>query len=348
MTSLNEEGDSPIEIEIPKNRANAAEDIKIKNKTCNERSDSGFSECSNCSEKIPCVCTHHIIDKNLIITEEQQDDEIDGNGTIDIQLADETLQSTDDDQGTTDSTDSTHSSSIPTESTSRNGSVTPEEARQPYTLDRNDIRISVTVTSDTPTKLSLSRSSSVDVATSPIDKGSIMRSDFTNTVNMRKQWLEQSAQKEKPAIGPVTRTLIEGTGKVSMLKQRFSLEKIENGNKKSDSNDSSNTVSKLVRSNQSMTAANNNKSGVVDGLSHSLTDSHSNSTKLNLDERNAYGKSIEPRSPIRLDGRVKEVSTRLIATPTLNNDTIKRNGGARSPNGNNNESFKKAAAFWKG
>lgn len=348
MTSLNEEDDS----------TNPVADVKIKNKTCNERSDSGFSECSNCSEKIPCICSHQTIDKHLVITEEKHDAEDDanddeGNGPVHTKLSHEMLQlkleeiadtQIDDDQATHSDSHSSSIASIHTSSTSRNGSDT-QETKRSHTACLSEIKISVT--SETPTKQNLSRASSIDVATSPVDKGPIMRSDFTNTVNMRKQWLEQNAQKEKPAVGPVTRTLIEGTGKVSKLKQRFSLEKIDNGN----SNDSNgNTVSTFVRSNQSsMTTANNKRA--LDRFNNSLTD-NSNSSKLNinLDERNSYAKSIEPRSPLRLDGRVKEASNRLTTTTSANNDAIKRNNGGVgiSPNGKNNESFKKAAAFWKG
>lgn len=350
MTSLNEEEDRSAEMPP----TIAVTELKNKNKTCNERSDSGFSECSNCSEKVPCICSHQSIDKNLVITEEEkyvEDDEI---GQNDRKLSLEILQSKleeiadtqiDDDQATTDS----HSSSIAsihTSSTSRNGSDT-QETKRSHTACLSEIKISVT--SETPTKQNLSRSSSVDIAspTSPVDKGPIMRSDFTNTINMRKQWLEQNAQKEKPVI-PVTRTLIEGSGKVSKLKQRFSCEKIETGNRSlTHDNSNGNTVSTFVRSNQSsMTTANNKRA--LDRLNNSLSE-HSNSTNLNinLDERNSYAKSIEARSPLRLDGRVKEASNRLTTTSTSHNDAIKRNGGI-SPNGKNNESFKKAAAFWKG
>lgn len=348
MTSLNEEDDRSDEIPP----TSTITEIKSKNKSCNERSDSGFSECSNCSEKIPCICSHQTIDKSLVITEEKQvDDEESSPVEIDKKLSHEVLQlklekivdtQIDDDQATTDS----HSSSIAsihTSSTSHHDSDNQQETKRSNTACLSDIKISVT--SETPTKANLSRSSSVDVATSPVDKGPIMRSDFTNTINMRKQWLEQNAHKEKPAVGPVTRTLIEGSGKVSKLKQRFSSEKIETGGKSTNNDSNGNTVSTFVRPNQSsMTAANNRRD--VDRLNNSLTD-HSNSTKLNinLDERNSYAKSIEPRSPLRLDGRVKEASNRL-ATSTSNNDTIKRNGGI-SPS-KNNESFKKAAAFWKG
>lgn len=350
MSSLNEEDDRSDDISPP---SNPVVEVKSKNKTCNERSDSGFSECSNCSEKIPCICSHQPIDKNLVITEEKHagdDDEIDGvegdeNDKIATELSHEILQSkleeiadahTDDERETIDTSSI---ASIHTSSSSRTGSDILE-TRRSNTACLSGIKISVT--SETPTKPNLSRSSSIDVATSPVDKGPIMRSDFTNTIHMRKQWLEQNAHKEKPAVGPVTRTLIEGTGKVSQLKQRFSLENIDNGNRSLNSDNNGNTVSTFVRSNPaSMTTANNKRA--PDRLSNTLTD-HSNSTKLNLDERNSYAKSIEPRSPLRLDGRVKEVSNRL-TTSTSTNDPISRHTGLSS-NGKNNESFKKAAAFW--
>ncbi|KAJ6643194.1 Myosin light chain kinase, smooth muscle [Pseudolycoriella hygida] len=337
MSSLNEEEDRSTEL-LQANISDSNSESKTKNKTCNERSDSGFSECSNCSEKMPCICSQQTIDKNLVITEEKCLNDEDGvhadrklsHDLLQIKLEEIADTQIDDDQATTDS--STSIASINTSSTSQNGSHTQETKRSQCF---NDIKISVT--SDTPTKPNLSRSSSVDIGTSPVDKGPIMRSDFTNTINMRKQWLEQNAHKEKQAVGPVTRTLIEATGKVSKLKQRFSLEKLETANSNGK------TVSTFERSNpSSMTAASNKRA--LDRLSNSLTD-HSDFTKsnINLDERNSYAKSIEARSPLRLDGRVKEASDRLTASSA---SAIKRNGGI-SPNSKNNDSFKKAAAFWK-
>lgn len=70
----------------------------------------------------------------------------------------------------------------------------------------------------------LSRSFSIDAKTIERRKP-IMKSDFTNTVLMRKHSLEMNALKEKsmarPKVGVVT-----SSGVVSMLKQRFSSESI--------------------------------------------------------------------------------------------------------------------------
>lgn len=53
-----------------------------------------------------------------------------------------------------------------------------------------------------------------------VEKEPIMRSDFTNTVKMRKKSLECNAQREKIAHSP--RIILESSGKVSKLLQRFS------------------------------------------------------------------------------------------------------------------------------
>lgn len=70
MTSVNEEDDSSS-----KNTSHIAEQSdKLKDpRSCNERSDSGFSECSNCSTpSASCVCSNlTLLDKNKSIIEEQ-------------------------------------------------------------------------------------------------------------------------------------------------------------------------------------------------------------------------------------------------------------------------------------
>lgn len=71
----------------------------------------------------------------------------------------------------------------------------------------------------------LFRSFSIDAKTIERRKP-IMKSDFTNTILMRKHSLEMNAQKEKSSIRPkvgVTTT----SGVVSMLKQRFSSESLD-------------------------------------------------------------------------------------------------------------------------
>lgn len=64
MTSVNEEDD-----ELSRSTLT----VKLKDpRSCNERSDSGFSECSNCSTpSSSCVCNLTLLDKNQLIVEEQ-------------------------------------------------------------------------------------------------------------------------------------------------------------------------------------------------------------------------------------------------------------------------------------
>lgn len=64
MTSVNEEEDEPSKSSLT---------VKEKDpRSCNERSDSGFSECSNCSTpSASCVCNLTLLDKNQSIVEEQ-------------------------------------------------------------------------------------------------------------------------------------------------------------------------------------------------------------------------------------------------------------------------------------
>lgn len=64
MTSVHEEEDESSKSTLS---------VKLKDpRSCNERSDSGFSECSNCSTpSASCVCNLTLLDKNQSIVEEQ-------------------------------------------------------------------------------------------------------------------------------------------------------------------------------------------------------------------------------------------------------------------------------------
>lgn len=73
MTSVNEEDDVVTKKQPSYNKDKLAPDDKLKNpRSCNERSDSGFSECSNCSTpSASCVCNLTLLEKNQSIIEEQ-------------------------------------------------------------------------------------------------------------------------------------------------------------------------------------------------------------------------------------------------------------------------------------
>nr|XP_044249283.1 muscle M-line assembly protein unc-89 isoform X4 [Drosophila takahashii] len=144
MTSLHEEEDD-FSVEMPPVEKRTV--LKLRDKSqCSERSDSGYSECSNCSG---------------------------AQETLLLSLAKSKLEA------------------IAKASTS-SPAVVPDTELHPVTLEL-------------PTKGS----------------EAIMRSDFTNTIKMRKKSLEDSAAREKPKSKAQVKPLCESKLKVSQLKDRF-------------------------------------------------------------------------------------------------------------------------------
>jgi len=144
MTSLHEEEDD-FSVEMPPVEKRTV--LKLRDKSqCSERSDSGYSECSNCSG---------------------------AQETLLLSLAKSKLEAI-----------AKASSSSPT--------VVQDTELHPVTLEL------------------------------PAKGGeAIMRSDFTNTIKMRKKSLEDSAAREKPKAKPQVKPLCESKLKVSQLKDRF-------------------------------------------------------------------------------------------------------------------------------
>ncbi|XP_016940406.2 muscle M-line assembly protein unc-89 isoform X12 [Drosophila suzukii] len=144
MTSLHEEEDD-FSVEMPPVEKRTV--LKLRDKSqCSERSDSGYSECSNCSG---------------------------AQETLLLSLAKSKLEAI-----------AKASSSSPT--------VVQDTELHPVTLEL------------------------------PVKGGeAIMRSDFTNTIKMRKKSLEDSAAREKPKAKPQVKPLCESKLKVSQLKDRF-------------------------------------------------------------------------------------------------------------------------------
>ncbi|KAH8347927.1 hypothetical protein KR084_002412 [Drosophila pseudotakahashii] len=144
MTSLHEEEDD-FSVEMPPVEKRTV--LKLRDKSqCSERSDSGYSECSNCSG---------------------------AQETLLLSLAKSKLEA------------------IAKASTS-SLTVVPDTELHPVTMEL-------------PTK----------------GGEAIMRSDFTNTIKMRKKSLEDSAAREKPKSKPQVKPLCESKLKVSQLKDRF-------------------------------------------------------------------------------------------------------------------------------
>lgn len=86
MTRVNEEADEKCTLK-PKDP-----------RSCNERSDSGFSECSNCSTpSASCVCNLPLLDKNQSILEEQSGNSSSSNEPEDSKTAEGSTASSDHD-----------------------------------------------------------------------------------------------------------------------------------------------------------------------------------------------------------------------------------------------------------
>lgn len=231
-------------------------------------------------------------------------------------------------------------------------------------------------------KSSLSRSFSASSAESKVSSFKerdplIKRSDFTNTITMRKQSLEINRNKDKSVLSRSNK--VDVAGKVSKMKQRFSQDNLASVSNGSSTSSSPVTVSTSsgINNKHSMDFRNvferfNNSSGPVTGARTSATlprtgnrfqtDSPSTlirSPKFQLaDVQDQPASSSFDRSTMRLSGRVKSTTDRLSSSspsitkePTLSSScertrTDDRKVGALSIN-KNTSNFQKASAFWR-
>lgn len=231
---------------------------KMKEKTCTERNDSGFSDCSinssvnatkNLSAPSNVLTVHPLLSEVNLITEEkiidredQYDDSfavgektIDMGANVSVNLLKQKLEKFAEVQENNKKT-------IPNEKVpkkvSRPASANPIligkiEVEQKQDLNRSKSIPSMELYKKTesecvdPKILNLNQKSheqTADISSIGLNdrinqNGQIMRSDFTNTVKMRKKSLEMSVQREKHSTSP--RILLEPLGKVTKLLQRF-------------------------------------------------------------------------------------------------------------------------------
>lgn len=273
MTSVNEE-ETTTEIHAEEEQTIQTNSI-VTNKNrlniCSERSDSGFSECSNSSgagnvsNAIHVTATngyasntntntnshsHSLFDKAYSISEEKSGDvsiTVPDNsnlkeviGKVSVNALKSKLEKM---------AEAQKEASI-----SRRTSVTEKESISPdaetKTLTKKKSVNDLLIVNEAPkeeiqemdekpkilAKTTLVRSASLQHKKSPsIDKEPIMKSDFTYTIKMRKKSLECNALKEKQS--PVSRVPLETSGRVSKLMQRF------NGETNSNSSEPSSTPS---------------------------------------------------------------------------------------------------------
>lgn len=236
--------------------SNGSKERCEKLKTCTERSDSGFSDCSNISNgnatsngtnaTSNVTTTHPLFDKINSILEEKSNNEQNQrdstannlkefNGMVSVNMLKMKLEKMAEAQQETKPFVQMHKKVVKKLSAPFVIETNEEEVKIEQKIDSQQIRTSysfdfddVDFTQDAedqpkslpikPAQKSLMRSASLHQKRI-VEKEPIMRSDFTNTVKMRKKSLETSALREKQ---PHTqRILLEQSGKVSKLLRRF-------------------------------------------------------------------------------------------------------------------------------
>lgn len=220
-----------------------------KEKTCTERSDSGFSDCSNSSNGVNpnvvhsttlATASHPLFDKINSISEEklnndqsQRDNLKDFAGKVSVNMLKLKLEKIaeaqqDNKSNSTKKLVKKLSSPYVTESIDPMELAQIEqksEMRTSYSFDFEDADMIDEYDSQPkslpvkPSRSTIMRSASLHQKRI-VEKEPIMKSDFTNTVKMRKKSLESNALRAEKQPHS-TRILLEPSGKVSKLLRRF-------------------------------------------------------------------------------------------------------------------------------
>lgn len=222
-------------------------------KTCTERSDSGFSDCSNSSNgntalnvhtSLNVAVAHPLLDKVNLITEErssneqnQRDNAKDFSGKMSVNMLKMKLEKIaeaqqDSSKNLSSNKKAVKKLSVPfvVETTDTSDEVyvvekcEMQQMRTSYSFDfedadfLNESEVQPKSLPVKPAQKTLMRSASLHQKRI-VEKEPIMKSDFTNTIKMRKKSLESNALREKQLHSQ--RVLLEPSGKVSKLLRRF-------------------------------------------------------------------------------------------------------------------------------
>ncbi|XP_055374488.1 titin homolog isoform X1 [Condylostylus longicornis] len=254
MTSVNEEEDdgeiiTSAIVQVPKVATIIESKIiqrpKIRNKTeCSERSDSGFSECSNCSGggiggNISCLCPHPILEKPQAIQEEillEKINEFSVGIPHDIlkikleEVASKHQEMIDNELHI----EEVEALEMEKQNRKKNSCSSIESFKIfvptlnyqdfPKIVSSTDVNTIVLRTNGSADGLNDKNLESTTVVT---PKEAIMKSDFTNTISMRKKSLENNFAKEK-SRSRISKPILGPLGKVSMLKNRFNQNQTDN------------------------------------------------------------------------------------------------------------------------
>jgi hypothetical protein len=312
MSSLNEEDYDLIKTNDIVDKENCM--LKFRNKICSERSDSGFSECSNCSIQISnhnstCNCVSNnnnnsiLSDKVYSISEENQSDVLE----FSHESLSTKLEKITESQGFEDSFSSSKTSD----------SSIPLKNEQP---------------------------------SSPKIKFEHHDENKKNLIEIRKKSLEHSFLKDTIIKSSISVT--PQSGRVSLLKEKFSPAQPSSSKSPSikssiDSifSSSDQGISSMpcglsdkktglinVETTKTSMDLNKNRSSVFNRRTNKNSDVYKtkpnaiNKLKLNLEpNNNGTTRNVTPRTPTRLTGRVKEVTERLSApkqkSPSLSTPT---------------------------
>lgn len=231
MESLNEENShnevslDQIDNDINDNEIN---NRPAKDKSCAERSDSGFSDSSNVSNT-QIISNHTSLPQSLPVVEENNNDSAlpelddDVNGKISVNKLKEKLEKMAQAVTTVPETESIR----PVRIGRKTVNIVPKDIET--TVEWRELHRTVSANFDQPKyveksqRVNLARSASLQHK-KIIEKEPIMKSDFTNTVKMRKKSLESNILRDKSLQLHSPRVLLETSGKVSKLLQRFNVD----------------------------------------------------------------------------------------------------------------------------
>ncbi|XP_037955655.1 myosin light chain kinase, smooth muscle-like [Teleopsis dalmanni] len=312
MSSLHEEDDD-FSIELPTLDAQRRmqQSLKVRDKSyCSERSDSGYSECSTCSGG-PCHCIHATKDSERDGSETVRDESI----VLSIAVPHDVLKSKLE-------LIVKHSDAI----------ISSEGIKDKMLITGKQYKHDIGINENREQQVEIQFASSGELTTgttvTTTTKEPIMRSDFTNTIKMRKKSLENSVIREKVKQ---PKAVLETSGKVSMLKTKFSCPA---NNSLTVSHAAS--INRSYKSKDCMDLAKNKNV-----LNRFACNNKTNGTPQ-LIQKSEPAQSISmPNSPlptranasIRLSPRVREATERLSQQQTISS-SIRRNSPERLENRN--------------
>ncbi|XP_019895634.1 myosin light chain kinase, smooth muscle isoform X5 [Musca domestica] len=299
MGSLHEEDDD-FSIELP---AVVHQDIprrspKVVTKSqCSERSDSGYSECSNCSASgsLQCQCANKDSVDHATASDLLQDLSI----SVPHDLLKLKLE------------EIAHQADHNIEEVKLE-LVVPTTEKLPQ-LDANQNELKSLEMPDKEPPHTITVIEDVEVLNSSPGGPIIMRSDFTNTIQMRKKSLENSLLKEKPK--PTSKSpLYEKSGKVNMLRNKFScMEQQVSSGQQSAAVKSKDCMDVLKLKRKVINEACLKQTISASHPTSSASSTHSTSLPSSpIPQRKTY-----PFTTFRLSERVREVTDRLAQQQTV-------------------------------